>query len=85
MPREAKDQTGCVTLRCYIPGSTKSCSEKFFVVEEEEIGTDEYDAILGATAPSELKEPLVRDADDLSSFPIGFEKLTEGMAELLIR
>jgi hypothetical protein len=41
-------------------------------------GTDEYVAILGATAPSEFRESLSSDGGTPTSFPIGFSNLSKG-------
>lgn len=41
-------------------------------------GTDQYAAILGATAPSRFRESLSSDEDTPTSYPIGFTNLSKG-------
>jgi peptide subunit release factor RF-3 len=45
-------------------------------------GTDEYVAVLGATAPSRFRESLSSDEGTPMSFPIGFSNLSKGTVEL---
>jgi hypothetical protein len=88
VPGGVKIEEGFVMLQCYKPESRKSWSENFRVVDNiEDSSTDEYDAILGATAPARFRDSLSSDEDAPTSYPIGFANLgqgTEQPSELLL-
>jgi hypothetical protein len=76
-------EEGFVTLSCSKPGAKKSWIEEFLVVESVSAGgTDEYVAVLGATAPSRFRESLSSDEGTPMSFPIVFSNLSKGTVEL---